>query len=40
MKTEWPFAGAAPSIFKKAARGKTKNGVFKQFQSDGEHTLE
>lgn len=34
MKMEAPFGDAAPSILKKSTGGKTKNGVFKQFQTE------
>lgn len=39
-KTEAPFADAAPSILKKMTGGKTKNGLFKQFQIERARTLE
>jgi hypothetical protein len=40
MKTEAPFADAALSILKKMTGGKTKNGLFKQFQIERARTLE
>jgi len=39
-ETRNTFGNAVSSIFKCATRCKRKSRIFKQFQTDGEHTLE